>query len=287
MIRSGTCAWADHQHFYPRSLRPSERLRYYARRFSVVEVDCTYYGLPRPAVVSAWSEAVADDFIFHVKAFRDMTLHDRSEPNLAQKERHFAALDELLQPLRNRRVMGAVLFQYPPWFYKKSSHMAYVAACREYFQTDLVAIEFRNRTWWHGKERDDTLQFLTALQAVHVVSDEPQVGDGCVPLVSEVTDSRLAIVRFHGRNAATWATPGLSSSAERFNYLYSREELNELVPMVRSMAARVAETHLLMNNNFGDYAVRNAAEWQEILDLPRDASLFVRDTTVQPGWFDE
>jgi len=134
----------------------------------------------------------------------------------------------------------------------------------------LVAVEFRDRTWCSGRDRTEaTLGVLEAHDFVHVVCDEPQVGSGSVPPVPAVTRRELVILRFHGRNERMWYAR-TKTSGERFNYLYSLEELQEWVPVIQELAGRAEEVHVLMNNNFANYAVRNAYQIGRLLglDLP-------------------
>ncbi len=267
MILCGTCAWSDHARFYPRRLQPGDRLRFYAKHFSVVEVDTTYYALPKQDTVRAWANAVADNFAFDVKAHRSMTLQDRSVPNLKDKLDVFAAFRETTAPFRERNQLRALLFQFPPWIAKEARIKDYIEQCREHFASDLVAVEFRHGSWFEGHEMGATLKWLRELDAVHVIVDEPQVGVGCVPLIAEATNRRLALVRFHGRNGDTWAKPNLSSSGERFRYLYSQEELRGFVPMLQELDSQVLEVHALMNNNFDNYAIRGAIALQRLLGV--------------------
>jgi uncharacterized protein YecE (DUF72 family) len=92
--------------------------------------------------------------------------------------------------------------------------------------------------------------------------DEPQVGSGSVPTVLEVTNPELALVRFHGRNVKTWYKK-VERTADRFDYLYSEDELKEWVPKVASLEAQ--ELHVFFNNNRDDYAVRNARQLTQLL----------------------
>jgi len=95
--------------------------------------------------------------------------------------------------------------------------------------------------------------------------DAPQIGSGTVPPTVAVTSKRLAVVRFHGRNRAKWYVKGATSTAERFDYLYSTTELAEWVPRIREVATQVEEVHLLTNNNQQNYAVVNAYDLAELL----------------------
>lgn len=98
----------------------------------------------------------------------------------------------------------------------------------------------------------------------YVVVDEPQGFPSSVPPVVASTNPKLAIARFHGRNAETWDRQGLTA-AERFRYLYSEDELREWVPPLRELAGKAQRLHVLMNNCYADYGVRNAAMIGQLL----------------------
>ncbi len=262
-IRVGTCNWADHTDFYPPSLRPTERLGYYARHFSVVEVDSTFYHLQPARNFAAWAARTPPDFVFDVKAYRELTWHDRQEPSADTFER----FGESLRPLHEAGKLRAVLFQFPPWFTNQPQHREYLATCAEFLPDQTIAVEFRHRSWLAPEAREETLELLRDLGYVHVMVDEPQIGTGSVPPVVAVTNPRLAIVRFHGRNRQKWYAR-TASSGERFDYLYRREELAEWLPAIADVAAQAGEVHLLLNNNRANYAVRNAKDLQSLLGQP-------------------
>jgi len=269
VIRCGTCAWADHEEYYPRGLPAAERLAYYARHFPIVEVDSSFYHLQPPKWYESWAKKTPPGFVFNVKAYGAMTRHHREprpgEENLREVFERFAAS---VRPLKEAGKLKALHFQFPPWFTCGPESKGWVRYCREFFADDIVAVEFRHRSWFLGERCQETLEFLREIQAVHVVCDEPQVGSGTVPAVVAVTDPRLAIVRFHGRNSQTWYLKA-ETTAQRFDYLYSREELGEWVPQIQEvLASEAEEVHLLMNNNRANYAVRNALDLMELLDLP-------------------
>ncbi len=100
----------------------------------------------------------------------------------------------------------------------------------------------------------------------HVVADEPQGFPGSIPALWEAT-AATAVVRLHGRNCETWERKGLSSSAERFNYLYSEAELADLATSIRSLAAKTRQVHVVFNNNFTNYAQRNAQQLRELMSV--------------------
>ncbi|BDG60425.1 DUF72 domain-containing protein [Caldinitratiruptor microaerophilus] len=267
-VRVGTCAWSDHEAFYPPGLPARERLSYYARFFRLVEVDSTFYALQPARNFALWADRTPEDFLFNVKAYGALTRHHRQprpgEEDLGQVFRRFS---ESLAPLRAAGKLRAVHLQFPPWFTATRESESYLRYCREALPHDLLAVEFRHRSWFHQGRAEETLRFLREHEMVHVVCDEPQVGWGCVPLVPAVTHPGLSILRLHGRNAATWYKSG-KTSAERFDYLYSRTELAGLLGVVRRLEADAGEVHVLMNNNRSNYAVRNALDMLELLGEP-------------------
>jgi uncharacterized protein YecE (DUF72 family) len=115
------------------------------------------------------------------------------------------------------------------------------------------------------------------------VVDEPQVGQGSFPTLLAVTDPRLVVVRFHGRNRGTWYKKG-PTSGDRFDYLYSRAELSDWVDPSQKLAEQVDELQLLFNNNRADYAVVNGLQMADLLGLgyPSHRALPADDTPVSP-----
>ncbi|MBI3978733.1 MAG: DUF72 domain-containing protein [Chloroflexi bacterium] len=269
----GTCNWADHTDFYPAGVKPNERLAYYARYFPIVEVDSTYYRLMPARNFQLWAERTPPDFVFDVKAYRTLTLHGPTyEPgqrhdvaDLLPPEEDFLAFRRSVEPLKTAGKLRALQFQFPPWFTFRESNLEYLGTCREYFPDDLVAVEFRHRSWVEPMHLERTMQVLRDLRVVYTCVDQPQVGSGSLPPIVEGTNPALGIVRFHGRNAKTWYLRGAASSAERFNYRYRPDELAEWLPRIERLAQETAEVHVLMNNNARNYAVVNAADMMRLL----------------------
>jgi uncharacterized protein YecE (DUF72 family) len=176
----------------------------------------------------------------------------------------FARFWVALEPLRRSGKLGAVLLQYPDWFVISRENKAVIVRARELLPDDRLAVEFRNATWMSERNREETLELLRKNGLTYVSVDEPQGFPSSIPPVAAATSADLAIVRFHGRNAENWKKPGLTA-AERFDYSYSRKELEEWLPRINELAEQAKEVHLLMNNCYGDKAVNNAAELAELL----------------------
>jgi uncharacterized protein YecE (DUF72 family) len=133
-----------------------------------------------------------------------------------------------------------------------------------------VAIELRNASWFNEKNVERTLRFLTDNKLPFVMVDEPQGFKSSVPPVVAVTSPDLAVMRFHGRNAENWEKKGITP-AERFQYLYDREQLAEWAPRLSNAAKETRDVHVLMNNCYANYGATNARELARILaDLKAD-----------------
>jgi uncharacterized protein YecE (DUF72 family) len=120
-----------------------------------------------------------------------------------------------------------------------------------------MLVEFRHASWLDEENRADTLRFLEEHGMAYVTVDAPQTnGRNVLPTVTAAT-SGTAYVRFHGRNAATW-NKRTGSAAERFDYLYSEDELREWVPQLRELAGKTQTVYAMFNNN-GRSAMPSAA----------------------------
>jgi uncharacterized protein YecE (DUF72 family) len=290
-IRVGTASWTDRtlleSGWYPPGADdPETRLRYYARQFPLVEVDSTYYGLPAEATAAAWAARTPAAFTFNVKAFSLFTQHptpvsalpkdlrpaaeqagqDRVylkdvDPGLADEAwtRFLAAL----APLRDAGKLGAILLQFPPWFPVGRSRKDYIVACAERAAPDRVCVEFRNRTWMTPDNQEQTLGFLERHRLPYVCVDMPQGHRDSIPPVTAATTPDLAVVRLHG-HSGKWESRDIH---ERFGYRYTGRELRQWAPKVAALAEDTADTHVLFNNCYRDYAQVNARQLAELLKV--------------------
>jgi uncharacterized protein YecE (DUF72 family) len=282
-------------------MSPEDRLRFYASQFPLTEIDSTYYAPPAEEQARRWAERTPDGFRFDVKAYSLLTGHptrprslwsdlrERLSPEAAEKRNVYAhhldpeALDEAwrrfasaLRPLHDAGRLGAVLFQYPPWFHPSKENRGEIEALRERVPDYLVCVEFRSPRWLaEPRDRERTLGLLEEHGLIFVCVDAPEVSG--LPRVLAVTNQDLMVMRFHGRSDSTWKGEH-RSAAERFRYLYSDSELQELARPVAETALQAREAHLLMNNCYRDYAVRNAAELRDRLaELGREGDQLTPD----------
>jgi uncharacterized protein YecE (DUF72 family) len=274
----GSCSWTDRalvgSGWYPAGRRDAEgRLRYYAERFPVVEVDASYYALPGERNSRLWVERTPDRFVFDVKAFSLLTGHPTRAAvmpdGLPPDARDPAVLDAVwerftagTEPLRAAGRLGAVLFQFPPWFRPGARSEAFLAECARRTAGWPVAVEFRHPQWWADEKRTESTRALLADHGFTAVAvDMTQTLASSVPPVTPVTTPRLSVVRFHGRSTA-WGT---GSKEDRFRYDYSVAELAEWIPRLRALARQVDELHVLFNNCCADSAVRAAETMSRLL----------------------
>lgn len=256
-IRVGTASWTDHEPFYPpeydTAAMKSQRIAYYARYFSMVEVDSTFYNLQPTRNFALWADRTPADFVFDVKAYGELTWHHRDDQRqmIAPHADTFAKFSEMVQPMRAAGKLGAVLFQFPPWFSFEQDRLSYFETVREMLPQDTIAVEFRHRSWVEGAHADETRAALQENRLAYVAVDEPQVGSGSVPPVVLLTDPHFAMVRFHGRNRRMWYGKGLQSSRDRFDYLYTRDELLPWAERIERIAERLegGQVHVVANNN--------------------------------------
>jgi uncharacterized protein YecE (DUF72 family) len=263
-IRIGTCSWADEgliKRWYPQGISsPAARLAYYAERFDTVEVDSPFYHLPSPETAAKWAERTPAGFVFHVKASGEMTGHRD-----ADREEAFAAFRDALAPLEDSGKLRGVLLQYPPRFAKSAEALDELAAVAPLLDPLVPLIEFRHRSWVDEDERADTFSFLERHGLAYVSVDSPRGrASNLLPRIAAATHP-VTYVRFHGRNWRTWNLRG-KTSAERFDWLYDRDELEEWAEALGELSRQAEEVYALFNNNRYDYAPRSARILRGLLD---------------------
>jgi uncharacterized protein YecE (DUF72 family) len=265
-VRIGTCSWADEglvKTWYPRGVStPEKRLRYYAERFDTVEADSPFYHLPDPAVAEKWAARTPEGFTFHAKASKELTGH----ADVDDVERAVREFRASLEPLERAGKLRGVLLQYHPRVKKSREAMDEVAHVGSLLPPLVPLVEFRHRSWMEEGEREDTLSWLEASGLAYVSVDSPRTrASNVMPPIAAATGP-LAYVRFHGRNWKTWNKRDAKRSWERFDWLYSPEELGEWVGPVQRLAQEADEVYAMLNVNRDDQAPRAAAIFRRLLD---------------------
>jgi uncharacterized protein YecE (DUF72 family) len=266
-----------------------ERLRYYSEQFPLVEVDATYYALPRREQAKLWVERTPEGFVFDIKAHALMTgqptetkrlpkaIRDELPEELGAKTRIYGKdlppelfdeawkqFKEGIEPLREAGKLGAVFVQFPRWVFPSNESREQILDAKRRLDGIPLAVEFRHGSWFNEKNAERTLSFLGEHQIAYVMVDEPQGFKSSVPPVVTVTSPELAVIRFHGRNRENWEKKNIPPS-ERFRYLYDEDELADWAPRIQSVAKETKTTHVLMNNCFSNYGTTNARQVAELL----------------------
>ena len=295
-VLAGISSWTEptlikQGHFYPKpTMSAEERLKFYASRFPIVEVDSTYYFPPSEKNSALWIERTPKDFTFNIKAYALLTNHPTKTDSLykdvkealpkelAEKRNVYRdkmpnelvlevwqRFADALLPLHSAGNLGAVLFQFPQWFVISRANKAYILECQERLPDFRIAVELRHKTWMEQRNQEETLSFLESHDIAYVCVDMPQGFDSSLPPVAAATSKELAMIRFHGRDPEAWATKS-QRAADRFRYEYSEKELREWVPKVEALSAEARETHVVMNNCYANYAVKNARQLAALLE---------------------
>ncbi|HTT17063.1 MAG TPA: DUF72 domain-containing protein [Thermoplasmata archaeon] len=243
----GTSGWD-----YPEWVGPvypargvADRLRFYADRFPIVEVNSTFYRLPAPSVAASWARRTPSRFRFAAKFPRTIT----HEQRLVGTNDELARFLEVLAPLRGAGKFVAALLQLPPslGFDPDVARAFYASLPR-----DLpVAVEFRERSWLVPA----SYALLREFGLANVIVDGPHL-----PIAPEVTAS-FAYVRWHGHGAPIW-----------YDYTYAAEELAAWVPRIRALEERTEAVYGFFNNHFRGDAAVNCRSLSEELGLPAPLS---------------
>jgi uncharacterized protein YecE (DUF72 family) len=298
--RVGLCAWQDKSmldegSFYPvKSMTAEDRLWWYSRFFDCVEVNSTFYAPLSAQNAVLWTKRTPPGFLFSVKAYALLTGHHldaarlpppllpmlpaSARPNARgqfenrvfgpeARDWAFATFREALQPLADAGKLGYVLFQMAPWVKYGEAALEYLASLPARLPGTTIAVEFRDASWLPA-HAEETLGVLSARGLAYVSVDAPRTPasvDDTVALTAPV-----AIVRLHGRNREGFMKQlqGREPSvAEKYGYLYNRQELTGIVARGRALDGQARQVYFKLNNNVGDAPAINGEEIKELLGL--------------------
>ncbi|SFT25123.1 DUF72 domain-containing protein [Paenibacillus sp. BC26] len=269
MIEIGLCGWGDHSELYREAGKDKNKLPAYAQWFRVVEVDSTFYAIQSPQVMEKWAVETPDNFRFVIKAYQGMTGHARGGKGHHPYESEasmFQAFREAIEPIRAAGKLLAVLFQYPPWFNCTRPNVETLRTAKARMADIPCALEFRNQSWFTNEMSEKTIAFTRREGWIHTVCDEPQAGEGSIPIVEAATDEQFTIVRLHGRNTDGWVSAGQPNWRDvRYLYRYNETELSEWVERLRRLEQLTGTVCVLFNNNSGGDAADNALQLMAML----------------------
>lgn len=271
LVRVGTSGWSYPSGrgtwngiFYPsehqRGRPKFDELGFYAEHFDTVEVNSTFYRVPSAQMTKRWAERTPAGFEFAVKLYQKFT-----HPAMFAKATggDAAALGRgdvddfrrALAPLADAGKLGALLAQFPPSFKNEPESYGLLEWMLKSFREYPVAVELRHRSF--SDAPGDILSLLGEYGAAWVQIDEPKfrlsIRQNLAPNVRT-----FYYMRLHGRNAAEWWKH--DKSEDRYNYLYSAEELKPIVEAAEAAGRETKKAYVYTNNHFSAKSVANAAE---------------------------
>jgi uncharacterized protein YecE (DUF72 family) len=277
-IRIGTSGWSYpagqgtwNGVFYPVPRpRGFDELAFYADHFDTVEVNSTFYRMPEAPQTARWVERTPEGFLFSVKLFQKFTHPDMylARGGASDWDPSRADLDLFragIEPLAVAHRFGALVIQFPPSFHHGPEALDYLDWLLAAFKEYPTAVEVRHKSW--SEHADETEARLADRGAVWALIDEPKFASSVIqPAMSESqavwspAGPALVYVRLHGRNAAAWWNH--ERGEDRYNYLYSADELRRFAAHATAAAAAGRKVFLYLNNHFSAKAVANAAVLQ-------------------------
>jgi uncharacterized protein YecE (DUF72 family) len=256
----GEGTWTGY--FYPKE--KVNELEYYSQYFNVVEVNSSFYRPPNPGYVYNWVRRTPDDFLFTVKLWQKFT-HPKmfkeatgEEAVISQEDVDLFCQD--IEPLVRSGKLGSILAQFPPSFINNVHGKQILRAAIKTFGQYRLAVELRHRCW---SDDENTATLLKDNNVAWVHIDEPKFRFSVARELPITAD--WAYFRFHGRNTEDWWS---GDNETRYRYLYSPEELKELVDKVRSAAEKTKLIFAFFNNHWQAYAPRNAIGMKKLFELP-------------------
>lgn len=238
--------------YYPEGLDKKDWLAFYAKEFNTLEINFSYYRMPAPRTLAQMAQKVPPEFLFTIKATKEMTHTRDADPSL------FPKFVNALQPLIDAAKFGAVLAQFPSSFHNTPENVDYLKAFRGHLGNLPVVVEFRNAQWL----QEETFRLLREEQLGFCCVDEPRL-KGLLPPVAEAT-SDVAYVRFHGRNAKKWWQH--EESYERYDYTYKPEELQEWTPKIEKLNTEASKTFVFANNHYRGQGIDTARQLRLMLE---------------------
>lgn len=282
MILAGLTGWGDHPDVYGPGSKQRDKLVDYTGHFPIVELDSSFYAVQPERNIRKWIDETPDTFQFIVKAYQGMTGHLRGENPFDTEKEMYEAYIKSIRPLKEAGKLAMVLLQFPPWFDCVKENVDEIRRITSKLSEFDLAIEFRHQSWYAEGLREKTFEFLRDNNLIHSVCDEPQAGDGSIPLVPVSTRKDKVLFRLHGRNVHGWVNIGNSKKWREVRYLYdyNKAELNEISQAALKLADQAENVYVIFNNNSGGHAAGDAKQFQQMNDLtfedlaPKQLDLF-------------
>ena len=242
--------WAGYVYPTPRP-KGFHEATYLAQFFDTVEINTSFYQPLNPEHAKQWIERVSANprFVFTAKLWQKFT-HDANAT--AEEERAVRAGFDVLHKAGK---LGAVLLQFPFAFHRDSGTTAYLESLLRRFRDYPLAVEVRHATW----NDPEIFAILRENNAAFCNIDQPIIGRSLEP--SQEITAPTGYFRMHGRRYDTWFSDDPEAPQhERYNYLYSTEELAPWAERIRAVGKQARQIFVITNNHYLGKAVVNALE---------------------------
>jgi uncharacterized protein YecE (DUF72 family) len=279
-IRIGTCGWSYPTGkgswsgiFYPTGRSRLDELAYYSQFFDAVEVNSTFYSPPRPQTAKGWASKTPSNFLFSIKVWQKFTHPKMFEQFTGEKatvsQADFKLFKSGLDPLLESGKLACLLFQFPPSFHNNRTNREVLGTVLNGFPGFQKVVELRHATWTENQK--DLPSLLNEVGAGLVVIDEPKFASSIHQ--EFFSCGEIFYLRLHGRNRAKWWDH--SSSAERYDYLYTSKEILSFSLKLKNIIASllIQKIFIFFNNHPNAQAPANAVMLQRALGLPIRAGL--------------
>lgn len=247
--------------FYPDKKRKGfDELKYYSEIFNTCEINSTFYRPPAPELTKGWADKTPPDFSFAVKLWQKFTHPMKISRNKSDDKWEPASqgdFDEFragILPLAEAGKLGALLLQYPAGFHLSPENMEKVESTLRWFYDYPKVVELRHKSW--SEKNAELKALLLENRASGVLIDEPKFATSIRQTAEAIGE--LFYFRAHGRNAKAWWNP--KESWERYDYLYSREEIKKHAQRIKTAASTpgVKKAFAFYNNHARANAPANA-----------------------------
>ncbi len=230
-----------------------------AKYFDTAEINSSFYRPPSPVTARSWLKRIEHNpnFVFTAKLYQAFT-HARGKASAADEK----AFREGIDPLVEAGKLGAVLIQFPWSFKNDREERGYLNQLVERFKDLPLVVELRHESWNSPR----ILQTLEDLGVGLCDIDQPLFANSIKPS-AEVT-SPVGYIRLHGRNYQNWFREE-ADVVERYDYLYSRDELEPWVERIKQVSEKAKQTFVIANNHARGQSLVNAFEVMALIDEQR------------------
>lgn len=233
-----------------------DQLAYISNFFDTIEINSSFYRPPSPSMANSWARRVKHnpDFKFTAKLYKRFT-HERGKATAEDERAYRRGID----PLAASDKLGAVLIQFPWSFKNTDDDREYLSNLIDRFKDYPLVVELRHGSW----NKPEIYESFARREVGFCNIDQPLFSRSIEP--SAKATSRVGYVRLHGRNYENWFSEN-AKPADRYDYLYSLEELQPWVENIQKVAGNAEETYVITNNHFRGKGIVNALEIKSQLE---------------------